>query len=69
MSLLPLEVLKDKYIPVVEFPEKYNISIARVMKLIKARKVRPAEFKVPGAPKRSLHVNPEEVLAVLRKEE
>lgn len=66
---LPLEKLKDKYIPVSEFPERYGIDVADVMKLIQERRIRYAEFKAPGAMRRSTHVNYEEVLAILEKEE
>lgn len=69
MSKLPLEELKEKYIPIVDFPEKYNISVAKIMRLIESHKIRYAEFKAPGAMRRSIHVNPEDVLAALEKEE
>lgn len=68
MSKLPLELLKEKYIPIVEFPEKYGISVIKIKSLIDAKKIRYAEFRVPGEHKRSIHVNYEEVLAVLAKE-
>lgn len=66
---LPLELLMEKYIPVVDFPEKYNISVPKIMSLIDAKKIRVAEFKAPGDIRRTLHVNYEEVLEVLSKEE
>lgn len=62
---LPLEILREKYIPVSEFPKKYNISVAKIMDLIKSGKIRRAEFVAPGDKRRSLHVNYEEVLSVL----
>ena len=62
---LPLELLKEKYIPVSEFPERYNVSVAKVMSLVNAGKLRVAEFKAPGDTRRTLHVNYEEVLAIL----
>lgn len=67
-GLLPLEILKSKYIPIVEFPIKYNISVARIMRLIESKKIRHAEFKAPGDNRRTIHVNPEDVLAILNKE-
>lgn len=66
---LPLELLKEKYIPVVDFPEKYGISVTKIMSLIETHKIRPAEFKAPGNTRRTLHANYEEVLQVLSKEE
>lgn len=69
MSKLPLEILKEKYIPIEEFPEKYNISVSKIMRLVESRKVRYAEFKAPGAHRRSMHLNPEDVLRVLEREE
>lgn len=66
---LPLEILKEKYIPLDKFPEKYGISVARVKKLIDAHKIRYAEFKAPGDIRRTIHVNPEDVFRVLEKEE
>lgn len=67
--MLPLEELREKYIPVSEFPEKYGINVAKVMKLIHEHKIRYAEFKAPGDYKRTPHANPEDVLAALKKEE
>ena len=69
MSKLPLEELKEKYIPVSEFPEKFGISTYRIMKLVREKKILCAEFKVPGATRRTLHVNYEEVLPILDKED
>lgn len=66
---LPLEILKEKYIPLVDFPDKYGISVLRVKKLITDKKIRYAEFKAPGDRFRTIHVNPEDVLAALEKEE
>lgn len=65
---LPLEELKEKYIPIDTFPEKYNISVARVQKLIKKYNLRVAEFRVPGESRRCYHANYEEVLAAHEKE-
>lgn len=65
---LPLELLKEKYIPVDDYPEKYGIPVAVVMRLIKERKIRRAEFKVPGQHRRTLHANYEEVLREIDKE-
>lgn len=70
MSKLPLEILKEKYIPVVDFPEKYGISVAKVMRLVNSHKVRYAEFKSPNSNRsRIMHVNPEDVLPLLEKED
>ena len=68
MSKLPLEILREKYIPVSEFPEKYGISALSVKKLIDSKQIRPAELKAPGAIRRTLHANVEEVLDILGKE-
>ena len=65
---LPLEELREKYIPIVEFPEKYGISVAKVKRLIDTKKIRYAEFKAPGDRLRTLHANPEDVLAALEEE-
>lgn len=65
---LPLEILKEKYIPVEEFPTRYSISVPTIMRLIREKKIRPAEFKTPEATRRSLHANYEEVLSVLKEE-
>lgn len=65
---LPLEILKEKYIPVAAFPERYNISVAKVMSLVNSGKLRIAEFKAPGDTRRSLHVNYEEVLKLVQEE-
>lgn len=62
---LPLDILKEKYIPVEQVPERYNISVAQVMELIKNKKLRYAEFKVPGAIRRTPHINPEDLFAAL----
>lgn len=66
---LPLEILRDKYIPVTEFPEKYGISVALIMRLINSKKLKYAEFKSPGDTRRTPHVNPEDLFRVLEKEE
>lgn len=66
---LPLELLKEKYIPVEEFPEKYGVSVNKIMKLIESGELRYAEFKAPGAFRRTPHVNPEDLMKVLEKEE
>ena len=66
---LPLEILRDKYIPVTEFPEKYGISVALIMRLINSKKLKYTEFKAPGDTRRSPHVNPEDLFKVLEKEE
>lgn len=65
---LPLEILREKYIPVEDFPKKYNIPVAKVLDLIKKGKIRKAEFPTPDTPRRSLHANYEEVLKVLEEE-
>ena len=65
---LPLELLKEKYIPLNQFPEKYHISVAKIMRLIKSNKLRYAEFKIPGEIRRTIHVNPEDLFAALEKE-
>lgn len=62
---LPLEILKEKYIPVSQVPEKYGISVAKVMRLIKNKKLKYAEFKVPGETRRTPHINPEDLFKVL----
>lgn len=62
---LPLEILREKYIPIEEFPAKFGISVSEVMKLVESKKVRRAEFKAPNSTRRSLHVNYEEVLVIL----
>ena len=67
-ELLPLERLMLKYIPVKDFPEKYGISVAKVMSLINSGKVNKSEFRVPGERKRLLHANYEEVLREIEKE-
>lgn len=68
MDKLPLELLKEKYIPIIEFPEKYNISVEYIQSLIDAHRIRYAEFKAPGDTRRSVHVNYEEVLAIVEEE-
>lgn len=65
---LPLEILKEKYIPVELVPEKCGVSVAKVMKLINSSKLRYAEFKAPGASRRTPHINPDDLYAVLEKE-
>ena len=65
---LPLEELKEKYIPITVFPEKYGISVLRIKRLIDSKKIRYAEFKEPGAVRRTIHVNYEEVLASISEE-
>lgn len=67
-ELLPLEKLKKKYIPVVEFPRRYNISVDTILDLVNNHNLRYAEFRVPGETRRSMHVNYEEVLTMLGKE-
>lgn len=69
MEKLPLEILKEKYIPIVAFPERYNISVEKVQSLIDSHQIRYAEFKAPGETRRSVHVNYEEVLAILEESE
>jgi hypothetical protein len=64
---LPLEILRDKYIPVSQFPEKYNISVSLIMRLINSGKLKYAEFKAPGDTRRSPHVNPEDLFQVLEE--
>lgn len=65
---LPLEELRDKYIPVETMVEEYGISILTIQRLIRERKIRYAEFKAPGSRLRVPHVNPEEVLSALKEE-
>lgn len=65
---LPLELLMLKYIPVSEFPEKYGVSVAKVMSLINSGKIRKSEFKVEGERRRVLHANYEEVLKAIEEE-
>lgn len=67
MSKLPLEILKEKYIPVSEFPKRYGISVEEIMNLIDHNQLRYAEFRAPGDTRRSIHVNYEEVLSLVRK--
>lgn len=67
--MLPLEELKEKYIPVVEFPERYGVSVVTIMNLIKEKKLRYAEFKVPGDHRRTPHVNPEDLAKLIPLEE
>jgi len=69
MSKLPLEILKEKYIPVEEFPDKYNVSVARVMRIVRTYKIRYTEFKAPGANRRSMHDNPEDILPIIERED
>lgn len=69
MSKLPLEELKEKYIPIVSFPEKYNISVAKIMSLISNHKIKYAEFRAPGDTRRTMHVNPDDVFEALKYEE
>ena len=69
MSKLPLEILKEKYIPVTDFPERFGISVATIMRLVDSHKIRYAEFRAPGDRRRSMHVNYEEVLSLLDKED
>jgi len=66
---LPLEILREKYIPVTDFPDRFNISEEDVRRLISKGKLRIAEFKAPGDNRRTTHVNYEEVLSILQKEE
>lgn len=66
--MLPLEELRLKYIPVVDFPEKYGIPVSKVMSLIEKKKIRQAEFRAPGDTRRTLHANYEEVLSAIAKE-
>lgn len=65
---LPLEKLKEQYIPVVDFPEKYGISVLKVMRLIDEHKIRYAEFRAPGESRRTPHANPADVLEAIRRE-
>lgn len=67
-ELLPLEKLRQKYIPVSEFPEKYGVSVAKVMSLMNLGVIRRVEFKVPGVRNRVVHANYEEVLSAIEKE-
>lgn len=65
---LPLEILREKYIPIEEFPEKYQIKVATVERLIAEKKIRYAEFKAIGSIRRTPHANYEEVLKALEEE-
>lgn len=67
--MLPLEELRLKYLPVEVFPEKYNVSVPTIMRLIKSNKIRKAELKAEGCIRRTLHVNYEEVLRALGRED
>lgn len=62
---LPLDELREKYIPVVDFPDRFNISVDKVNELIESRRIRYAEFRAPGDRVRTKHANYEEVLAAL----
>lgn len=65
---LPLELLKEKYMPLKEFVKKYHIPEDYVLKLINTHRVRSAEFRVPGERLRCIHVNPEEILPIYKEE-
>ena len=65
---LPLELLREKYIPVVEFPDKYGIDVSVVMKLVDSNRINKAEFRAPGDRNRTLHVNYEEVLKAIEED-
>lgn len=65
---LPLEILKEKYIPVESVPDVCGVSVDKVNELIESHKLRYAEFKVPGAIRRTPHINPEDLYAILEKE-
>lgn len=64
----PAQLLKDKYIPIEDVQEKCNVTEVLVRSLISQRKLRYAEFVKPGAYKRTIHINPDDLYKVLEKE-
>ena len=69
MSKLPSEILRDKYVPIHDIKEHLpDVSLGQIHELIKSDKIRYAEMKAPGARLRTLHVNPEEIICILRGE-
>ena len=68
MSKLPLEILKEKYVPLVKMPELYDIPISVINNMISEHKIPYTEFKAPGESRRTVHVNPEDVLRVLEED-
>lgn len=68
-EIAPGELLKRRYIPIEEAPEKLGVSVRRIQNLINSRKIRYAEFIKPGAYKRSVHIDPVEVRKVLKIKE
>lgn len=65
---LPLEILKDKYIPVKVFAEQHNMTEEQVMNLLQRKRIKYTEFRAPGERLRTPHVNPEDILPILEKE-
>ena len=63
----PGELLKERYIPIEDVQEICGISQDDVQRLIDKRIIRYAEFVKPGAYKRSVHVDPVEILAYLER--
>lgn len=62
----PGQLLKDRYVPIEDIPNKLGVSVETVEKLIEKKKIRYAEFMKPGAYKRSVHVDPVQVSKVLK---
>lgn len=66
---LPLEILREYYIPVTDFPKKYGISSAKVFNLMKSNKIHRGEFYIhEGDRFRVAHADYREVLRELGRD-
>lgn len=60
-GIAPAQLLKDKYIPIEDVPDKRGVSVETVQMLISKYKLRYAEFYKDGAYRRSIFINPDDL--------
>lgn len=68
-TLYPTDVLKSKYVTVLQASMMCKTTIPRIIEMINSKAIPYAEFKVDGKRSRVVHVNYEDVERVLASEE
>ena len=66
-TLYPTDILRMKYVTVMEASEKCNTTISNIIKMIDSKKIPYALFSLPGKRSKVVHVNYEDVARVLQE--
>lgn len=67
-TVYPTDILRSKYVTVLEAANMNNTTIARVLEMVKDHKIPYALFIPPEKRKKVMHVNHEDVAKVLKEE-